>query len=154
MTETNTPAFPTTIMTARFGEISIDPEKVITMTTPFLGFPDSIHFILRLHDNDSPFVWLQSLDDPELAFVMINPTPLIPSYRPEISPSALEELAVENQSQIELMVILTIPDGQIEQMTANLLGPVAINSAKRIAKQVILDPNVYDTRWKVLVEEE
>ena len=154
MPEANTPDMPTTIMTAKFGEINIDPEKIITMSTPFLGFPESQRFILRPHGKESPFLWLQSLDNPELAFVMITPTLLIPAYRPEIPAQDLEELKIEDPQQLELMVILTIPKGHIEEMTANLLGPVVINPSKRIAKQVLLDPNRYDPCWQVLVEDE
>ncbi|MDH3392473.1 MAG: flagellar assembly protein FliW [Desulfobulbaceae bacterium] len=145
---------PATMMTAKFGEITIDPEKIITMTTPFLGFPESSRFVLRPHGEKSPFIWLQSLDNPDLAFVMINPTLLIPAYCPEIPPMVLDELEVNEQQQLELLVILAIPHGRIEEMTANLLGPVAINPMKRIAKQVPLDPTRYDPCWQVLVEDE
>lgn len=66
----------------------------------------------------------------------------------------LDELEVKEPQQLELLVILTIPKGRIEEMTANLLGPVAINPLKRIAKQVPLDPTKYDPCWQVLVEDE
>ncbi len=148
------PNRPATMMTAKFGEISIDADKIITMSTPFLGFPESRRFVLRPHGPESPFIWLQSLDDPNLAFVTINPVLLIPAYRPEIPPMILDELAVKDAGQLELLVILTIPQGRIEEMTANLLGPVAINPGKRIAKQVPLDPTRYDPCWQVLVPDE
>jgi len=155
MTETSTPPSQTTkLMTARFGEITIDPDKIITMTTPVPGFPESHQFIMRPHDKESPFIWLQSMDDPELAFIMISPTHLIPAYRPELPPAVMEELQIEEPQQVELMVILTIPDGRLEDMTANLLGPVALNPGKRLAKQVVLDPKIYDSRWQVLIEED
>lgn len=148
-----TAATATTIDTVKFGKITVDQDKVITMATPFLGFPDSSRFILRPHSDSSPFVWLQSLDDPKLAFVMINPTLLIPDYKPEIPAAIMEELKLKESDQLQLMVILTIPNGHIEQMTANLLGPVAINPVKRLAKQVPLDPCQYDPSWQVLVED-
>ncbi len=150
----NSPKPPTTMMTAKFGEITVDPKKIITMTTPFLGFPESLRFVLRPHGKDSPFVWLQSLDNPELAFVMINPQLLFPTYQPEIPPIILTELEVEETKKLELMVILTIPQGRVEEMTANLLGPVAINKDKQIAKQIPLDPTKYDPCWQVLIEDE
>jgi len=150
----NGPDQPTTMMTAKFGEITIDPVKTITMTTPLLGFPESSRFVLRPHGDDSPFIWLQSLDNADLAFVMINPNLLIPAYGPEIPAIILDELEVKEPQQLELMVILAIPQGRIEEMTANLLGPIAINPRKRIAKQVPLDPSKYDPCWQVLVEDE
>ena len=153
MSETTTSQ--TSVMeTTKFGKITIDLDKIITMTTPLLGFPESVRFILRPHGEKSPFVWLQSLDDPNLAFVMINPTLLIPAYHPDIPPVILDELKTNDPKQLELMVILTIPKGHMEQMTANLLGPVAINPTTKLAKQVPLDPTTYDPCWQVLVEEE
>ncbi|MDH4331452.1 MAG: flagellar assembly protein FliW [Desulfobulbaceae bacterium] len=73
-----------TVLTSRFGELSVNPEKIITMTSPFLGFPDSKRFIVRPHGDESPFLWLQSLDDPKLAFVVTQATLLIPQYQAEI----------------------------------------------------------------------
>jgi len=153
-TPESTPDLPATMMTAKFGEIAIDADRIITMSSPFLGFPESRRFVLRPHGPESPFIWLQSLDNPDLAFVTINPVLLIPAYRPEIPPMVLDELAVEDPSQLELLVILTIPKGRIEEMTANLLGPVAINPVKRLGKQVPLDPTRYDPCWPVLVADE
>jgi len=138
------------VTTARFGEIQVDRDKVITLTSPFLGFPESRRFVLRPHGDNSPFMWLQSLDNPELAFVMINPVFITPGYRPDLLPLVREELEVENARELEMLVILTIPSGRIEAMTANLLGPVAINAGKRRAKQVLLDPMQYDPCWPVL----
>lgn len=132
------------VTTSRFGKIEIDGERIITMTTPFLGFPESNRFVLLPHSPSSPFMWLQSLDNSKLAFVVIQPGVINPEYNPAINSQAREELMISGDDKMELLVILTIPKGQPRDITANLLGPVVINAAKCLAKQVLLDPAEYD----------
>lgn len=138
------------VQTSRFGVVKVDRSKVITMTTPFLGFPESRRFFLRPHSEDSPFMWLQSLDNPQLAFVVVQPQLFLNDYAPDLQRFILEELKFAKDSDKEILVILTIPPGKPQEMTANLLGPVVINTAKRLAKQVLLDPGKYDPCRKVL----
>jgi flagellar assembly factor FliW len=135
--------------TSRFGEIEVNPDLIITMTSPFLGFPDSSRFILRPGQKESPFMWLQSLDDPELAFVTIPPHSLGLDYAPPIPEAIKHELKIGQEKKLEILLILTIPEGRPEDMTANLLGPIIINSEERLARQVVLDPNKYDLCWPV-----
>ena len=141
------------VQTSRFGEIEVQADKIITMTTPFLGFPDSKRFIIKPHGEQSPFMWFQSLDDQELAFVMIPSASLIPQYAPEIPASTKEDLQTKSKKP-ELLLILTIPEGKPMEMTANLLGPVVLNAEKRLACQILLDPTVYEICWPVFTETE
>ena len=141
------------VETSRFGQMRVEREKIINMLAPFLGFPSSRQFILRPHGEDSPFMWLQSLEDPKLAFVVVQPGFLLSDYAPPLQPFVLDELQVVKGTPPEILVILTIPAGKPLEMTANLLAPVVINVDKRLAKQVLLDPNRYDPCWKVIQEE-
>ncbi len=140
------------VPTSRFGEIEVQADKIISMTTPFLGFPDSHRFIIRPHGDKSPFMWFQSVDDQDLAFVVIPSSSLIPQYKPEIAASTLKDLEL-TKSKAELLLILTIPEGKPLEMTANLLGPIVLNAEKRLACQVLLDPTLYEVRWPVFTEE-
>ncbi len=138
------------INTSRFGEIEINEERIITMTASFLGFPHCHRFVLRPHKPDSPFMWLQAVDSPELAFVVIQATALNPEYRPVIPGSIRKELKIKTNEEMDLLLILTVPRKDPGKMTANLLGPVAINTRERLARQVLLDPVKYDPCWPVL----
>ncbi|MCB2183512.1 MAG: flagellar assembly protein FliW [Desulfobulbaceae bacterium] len=135
------------VQTSRFGEIAVDKDRVITMTRSFLGFPESLHFFLRPHSPNSPFMWLQSLDNPKLAFVVVTAKLLAPHYIPEIPPQLTKELKIDSVEEQDLLLILTIPKDNPQEMTANLLGPVVVNSRKRLAVQVVLDPRKYDPCW-------
>ena len=137
------------IKSSRFGEIEIDEDKVINLTSPILGFPDDLSFILVPHGPDSPFFWLHSTQNPDLAFVVIQPARIHPTYQPKIPAQVRKELQAEKEPDLELMTILTIPQGKPREMTVNLLAPMAINAKKRLAKQLLLDPAKYDPCWKV-----
>lgn len=144
----------TTIKTSRFGEMVVDREKVITLTSTLPGFPETHRLALRQHSSKSPFMWMQSLDNPELAFVVIQAKRLVPQFEPELPAAALRELGETFGGDLEMLLILSIPTGKPEQMTANLLGPVVINSATRLAKQILLDPAKYDPCWPVFETEQ
>lgn len=146
----SSPNKPNAINTSRFGTIDIDQDKVITLVSPFLGFPDDNTFVLLPHSPSSPFFWLQSTSTPELAFVVIQPNLIKSDFAPPVPASVKKELQLVENQDPEFMVILTIPKGKPKEMTANLLGPVAFNAKKQLAKQIVLDPTKYDPCWQVL----
>jgi len=142
------------VKTSRFGEIEIDQDKLITMTSSFLGFPDERFFVLIPHGENSPFFWFQSTEDPDLAFIVIPPDLITSAYKPSLPSSIFEELEIDGGGEAEYMVTLTIPPGKPEDITANLLGPVVFNAEKRLARQVVLDPKKYDPCWPVQLNKE
>ena len=142
------------VKTSRFGEIEIDTDRIISMTSPFPGFPESSKFVLLPNKPGSPFMWLQSLDDQDLAFVIVQASFLEIDYRPPIPAGIREELHIKTDGDQEILLILTIPQGKPQEMTANLLGPLVINTKERLAKQVVLDPNKYDLCWPVFEKKE
>ncbi|MBU0479524.1 MAG: flagellar assembly protein FliW [Proteobacteria bacterium] len=137
------------VSTTRFGDLEIDQERVITMTAPFWGFPGSTRFFLQSHSGNSPLMWLQSIDDPALAFVVVPPAVIDREFKPPITGPVRKELGIDRDGDLDVLVILTVPAGRPREMTANLLAPVVINVRKRLAKQVLLDPVQYDPCWPV-----
>lgn len=142
-----------TIQTSRFGDIEVEQDKIITMTSPFLGFPDDKQFIIRPHGTDSPFMWFQSITSPTLAFVVIQATTIIPDYKPAIPKSIKEELKCTTTNH-DTLLVLTIPQGKPEEMTANLLGPIVLNPEQKLSCQLLLDPGKFDPCWPVFANEE
>ncbi|MGB9712544.1 MAG: flagellar assembly protein FliW [Dissulfurimicrobium sp.] len=138
------------IETTRFGRIEIDNEKVITFTREILGFPSDKRYVLFPHRSGSAFYWLQSVDTPWLAFVVMSPQVFCSDYVFELPDSVQKELRLERAEQAFVMVIVTIPKGNPDEITANLLAPLVINMDERLACQVVLDPSMYPVRFPIV----
>ena len=132
------------IKTTRFGEISIDEEKIIHMPYGMLGFPNARQYIIFHHKPDSPFFWYQSVDDPALAFVITSPFFLASDYHVDVE-QVFKEMNWEcpSKDHLELYVVVNIPKGSPEKMTANLIGPVLINNTVRQAVQMVISNSSY-----------
>jgi flagellar assembly factor FliW len=104
------------------------------------------------HSQEAPFLWLQSADNPELAFVVIDPLQIIPGYRPGPLSGVMQELEAESPEDVKILVVLTIPPGRPQDMTANLMGPVVINLKNRRGRQLVLEDPQYHHKHRILPE--
>jgi len=137
------------IKTTRFGEISLAEEALIDFPEGLVGFPQLRRFAVFDGPEGSPFKWLQSADEPGIAFVICDPLLFKPDYRVRVTREEIASIELEKIDDGLVATILVIPDDP-QQMTANLLGPIVFNSAKRLGKQVVLmDPDL-TTKYKVL----
>ena len=93
------------IKTTRFDEIEVSEEEVIELPAGLIGFPELKRYVLLDHDTDSPFKWLQSLDDGAIAFVLINPLLFKPDYTVEVSESEVADLALDKEEDAVISVI-------------------------------------------------
>lgn len=138
--------------TKYFGKIEIEEERIITFPDGVPGFEDSKEFvIIENPEDDIPFNWLQSIDNPNLAFVIINPFVFKSDYDFEIPDLVVKKLKIVEQKDISVYTIVVVPE-DINKMTANLSGPVIINVNKRLGKQIILDDKRYHTKHLILEE--
>lgn len=140
------------IHTTRFGDLDYPEDKILKIPSGIIGFPASTRYLILDHDRDVPFKWMQSLDQAELAFVIMDPVWFKPDYRVTIAVDEISELGRVNEGDLVMFVILTIPSDDPSCMTANLRGPVVVNAGTRTAKQLILREE-YPTRAPVLQEE-
>lgn len=147
-----TPVEPasTTIATRHFGEIKVREDQIITFTPGLLGFSDLHRYILIEHGQDSPFLWLQCVDDADLAFVVIDPVYVLSDYQIGPINGVKKELDVQNLQDLKVLVILTIPSGRPREMTANLMGPLLVNLANRRGKQLVLENSPYSHKHPVV----
>lgn len=123
---------------SRFGAFDIDDDSVLTFPSGLLGFPESRRYVMLDHDTKAPFKWLQSLDEPALAFVIIDPELLLADYHIEVSGDALAEVQGSEADELSTAVILTIPSDDPGRMTANLRGPLLMNQRTKLCKQLVL----------------
>ena len=133
------------ILTNRFGEIEAAADRVITMEKPVLGFEGHREFIVVETDDLAPFAWLQSLSDPELAFLVVNPALFFPDYLIEVNRREVADIEAGDNSALEIFVIVTI-GASADETTVNLQGPIVINTDSRKAKQLVLANSDYSVR--------
>ncbi len=138
------------IETLRFGKIAVQEDKVITFPRGILGFAKNKQYLLFPHSEDSPFLWLQSVEDGDLAFVVMNPRLVKNDYSLDVDENVLNELNAKQEADLEVVCIVTIPRNDPKRMTINLLGPIIINSKSRNAVQVICDKKSYSHQHPVV----
>ncbi len=142
-----------TLSTARFGEVTIDDTRILRFERPILGFDASQGFVLLDHAEDSPFKWLQSVDEPELAFVVTNPRLFGIEYEFSIPDDVVSELGIQKADDVLVLTIVNIPPSNPTQMTANLLGPLIVNQENKKAIQLVLSESEYSTKVRLLPDE-
>jgi flagellar assembly factor FliW len=97
-----------------------------------------IRYIILDHDTEAPFKWLQSVEEPALAFVIMDPALFHPGYHIDVPTDALVEIGAREKEDLALVVILTIPSNDPGRITANLRGPLLISHKTKLGKQVVL----------------
>ena len=142
------------IETSRFGTVNVDESGIISFSRGILGFPYEKQYVLIPHGPDSCFYWLQSVDNPELAFVVINPFVIAADYAFEIPDPVLDDLCITDAGNVKILVLVSIRKNGINgndgaSVTANMLGPLVINTENMSAAQVVLDPRSYDVQFKL-----
>jgi flagellar assembly factor FliW len=140
-----------TIESQALGRITVPENRIITFAAGLPGFPRERRLALLNEHLKSPFYYLQSVDNPAVAFIVADPAPLVPDYRPKNGPSALKELQTQNPEDLLVLVTLTIPPGRPREMTANLMSPLLINPKLGLGKQVVIEKPQYSHQHPVIV---
>lgn len=138
------------IKTTRFGEMELDKKRVIRFPEGLLGFPEIKDYTILEHKENSPFLWLQAVEKPDLAFLVINPLLIKKDFLEDLSPSEKDLFSANEEGKVAIFVLVTIPAGKVEQMTVNLLGPILIDAENRIGKQVILANSNYPHQYPLI----
>jgi len=139
-----------TLDTKDYGTIEYEESDLIHFTDGLFGFNDLKDFIpLVLDENeDNTILMLQSIENTDVAFVIINPFSLDPDYNPVLSPEELSYLGVKSEDELSYYVICVLRNNHLEN-TVNMKAPVVINPDKRIGMQVILNQSEYEFRKKL-----
>lgn len=137
--------------TTRFGEIKVDEGDIVHFSQGILGFESLRKFVILSQGDDSPFKWLQSLEETELAFIVIQPGLFRAEYDLDLSDQDATDLGLKDPNEALVYAIVTVPR-KVEEMTANLQGPLVINARSNQAKQIIVTNPAYHTRHEILKE--
>lgn len=136
------------VKTKANGIVNVDEKQLVTFPEGLLGFEKYTKFAL-IDSEYKPFIWLQSTEESNLAFLMIDPFLICSDYEADIDDSALRNIGVDSAEDIIIMTLVTIPkDGSA--ITANFLGPVVINKKNRKCLQVILNDSRWTTKFDIV----
>lgn len=140
------------IQTTRFGQIDINEEQVITLAEGMLGFSECSRFVLMDDEIGEPFKWMQSVDIPSLAFVVIDPAMILPSYHFSVKKEQIKAVETEKVDELQVYVIVTMASNILD-VTVNLQGPLVVNRDRRLGMQLVLnDPN-FSTRHPLFTDQ-
>lgn len=132
------------VNTTRFGELDIEQDKIIDIPDGMLGFTEKRFFLLT-PPNLGPFCWLQSVENPDLAFVVVDTRNCVPDYSPRLTNEESERLQLAGNGEVILLAVVTMASDPFA-ITVNLQGPIVLNPEHMIAKQIVLEGSRYATK--------
>ena len=132
------------INTVRFGEIEIEAQRLYSFVLPIIGFNELRKFVIVDTGQDNFFKWLQSVEDPGLAFPIVSVFSMNVDYSIDLSDEVVEILKIQNVESLLVMNIASIPQDDPHGTTINLLAPLVFNVDEQLAGQVILSGSGYD----------
>jgi len=135
------------VRTTRFGVVDIAEDRVINFPKGLLGFSQQTRFCLLEPGDDACFFWLQSLDEPSLAFVVTDPSLFVPEYSVPIRPEQMIELKLGKLEEAQVFVVVNKVD---QSLTGNLQGPLVVNTLTRTGEQLVLAEKRWTTRHPLL----
>ena len=138
------------IQTRQFGVVDIDAEKIINMPSGIPGFKDKKRYVVLQKEETVPFFLYQSVDDSDLSFVVLDPTKIMPEYSIDKTDFEKNMEWEFEKDEISCFVIVTIPSGNPEKMTANFMAPLVINNNKKEGVQLILQNSSYSHQQPLL----
>jgi flagellar assembly factor FliW len=131
------------IQTTRFGTLDVDDDRLITFPRGLIGFGGLRQFASVSAADNPRFSWLQSAEDPEVAFLVVDPSLFFKEYDVSVREDTEQELAISNPADARLLVICNKAG---DWLTGNLLGPIVLNVKNRAAQQVVLTEKKWTTR--------
>jgi flagellar assembly factor FliW len=128
----------------RFGAVEYDPENLLHFPEGLIGFEDLRGFIVMPNAKEGPLFWIQSVDDPAVAFVLTDPTNFFPDYGVLPEQSERRKLGMGEADECYVLSVVTVqPDRQV---TLNLAAPVLFSPGRNRAVKVILENGKYQSR--------
>ncbi|MEE2787577.1 MAG: flagellar assembly protein FliW [Myxococcota bacterium] len=132
--------------TARFGTIDVVEDQIFSFPMGMLGFAKYKRYIVLDHSENSPFKWLQSVEDGALAFIITDPIFFKADYHIELRRGEISIIEPSSEEELVLSVIMTIPESP-QDMSANLMAPLIFNMSNRMAMQHVLTNSNYPVKY-------
>lgn len=140
------------INTLRFGELEIEEQDVVRFADGIPAFEDEHEFVVLPYEEGTPYMFLQSMATPELAFLLTDPFVFFPDYSFELDDENMDKLEIKTMDDVLVCTLISIPRSGVADMTTNLLAPVVINRHTMQAKQIVLEKTQYTTKHRLFPE--
>lgn len=138
------------IRSSSLGEIEVNDDSMLYLPDGLLGFEELKQFAFVNVDPFRPFLWLLAADEPELGFAVADPELFFPGvYEVSLSESDKDVLDWQAGDPLAVFVLISIPEGG-RRITANLKGPVVLNTRNRLAKQVVVYNPAFSVRQPLI----
>ncbi|HEX6629868.1 MAG TPA: flagellar assembly protein FliW [Gemmatimonadaceae bacterium] len=139
------PAATVAVDSSLLGALTVAPESIFTFPAGMFGFPECRRFALVPAGREGLF-WLQSLEHATLIFLLADPFHFFPGYAVELGSGDRAELRVADAADVAVLCVVTLPRTRDEAPTANVQGPVALNVAAQLGRQMALGAPGLDVR--------
>ena len=135
-----------------FGEIELGEDKLLYFESGLMGFEEYHNFALIFDsekEHKGGIMWLQSMDEAELAFPVVDPLSLLSDYNPIVEDEWLAPIGdYKDSNDLYVLAVLTVPS-DLTKMTANLKAPLIINTDTKKGVQLIVNNDEYQVRFNV-----
>jgi flagellar assembly factor FliW len=136
----------------RFGTLEYAENDVLNFSEGLIGFAHCRSFIFVQTQAGGPFRWLQSLDEPSLAFLVVDPAAYVEGYAVELADDEAAALGIGPETATMLLTTASIPASRPQDMTLNLAGPIVLNAETRSGKQFVVEDERYAFKHRVFLE--
>jgi flagellar assembly factor FliW len=133
------------------GRLKVDDGSLLYCADGLVGFEEYQKFYLAEVPEYGPFLWMMSAEEPDLGFAVADPQLFFPGrYEVSLGDAERDALDLQPGDTISIFVIISIMDGG-RRITANLKGPVILNTRNRMCRQVVIYNPAYSMRQPLLV---
>lgn len=132
------------------GPLELRADTVITFPSGLPGFASLRHFALVETERED-LVWLQSVDDADVTFLLADPFSAVPGFEVDIPPADLATLgATDHESALLVLAVVSLEGGR--PATANLQSPIVFDRERRVGRQVVLPDSRYGMHHPITVD--
>lgn len=129
----------------KLGRFEYTEDDLVTMVSPILGFNELTDFLFISSEEFYPFSYFQSVQDENITFVLADIKAFFPDYSPKFSKREYKVLQIERDQDMALFGLVVVRDDP-QNATINLKAPIVINTNKKLAKQIILEEDIYKVK--------
>ena len=122
------------IDTVHFGKLEVGETEVVRFAGGIAPFVGLHRFVLLSREDEAPFCWLQSADEPALAFVCAPVAALFPE---QAEAMRLDPALAEGERDTAEMLAIVVLAEEPLRVTANLLAPLVVDFERGEGRQVI-----------------